>query len=228
MGTDGSVLPRPRVIAQTEISIDGAIEGFDLHMGTYYHVAARLGADAELIGSETLLAAPTVDRAETADLCRRPSCAASDHRHLWFVPDSRGRLRNLHVYRDTEWCRDVVPLVSESTPAEHLRYLTERGYDYIVAGAGTVDLRGALQEIRARYGIETLRVDSGGDLVSVLLKQRLVDEISLLIAPVLVGNAPRRMFRNLETTQTIACELIEAENLSDGLLNLRYRVKEVR
>jgi len=216
---------RPWVIAQTEISLDGAIEGFELHMGAYYGVAAGLGADAELIGSATMLAAPTEDRPETSDLCRKPAARKDESRHTWFVPDSQGRVRNLHHFRDTEWCRDLVLLISETTPASYRDYLEERQYDYIVAGRDRVDLSLALGEVKRRYGVNVLRVDSGGDLVVAMLKAGLVDEISLLLAPVLAGVDQRRMFRSLDGTGTpISLDLRAVEQLPSGLLHLRYTV----
>jgi len=216
---------RPWVIAQTEISLDGAIEGFELHMGTYYRIAAGLGADAELMGSGTMLAAQTEDRPETPALCRKPAERTDDSRHIWFVPDSQGRIRNLHLFRNTEWCRDLVMLISETTPASYREYLEERHYDYIVAGRDRVDFSVALREIKRRYGVNVLRVDSGGDLVVAMLKAGLLDEISLLLAPVLAGADPRRMFRSLDSgAGPISLEPRAVEQLPGGLLHLRYAV----
>lgn len=215
----------PKVIAQTEVSLDGAIGGFQVHMSVYYGIASELGADAELFGSETMLKADMPDAPEGPDKLHKPAPKPGDDRHLWFVPDSRGRVRKLHLYRDTEWCLDLVMLIAETTPADYRRYLEERDYDYIVAGHDRVDLRAALEEISRRYGIKALRADSGGVLISALLQQRLVDELSLLVDPVLVGTAHARMFRTLDLPQSIKLRLLNADVLRDGLVHLHYAVE---
>jgi 2,5-diamino-6-(ribosylamino)-4(3H)-pyrimidinone 5'-phosphate reductase len=48
-------------------------------------------------------------------------------------------------------------------------------------------MRAALEALNTRYGVKVLRVDSGGTLNSVLLHAGLVDEISVLIHPVIAG-----------------------------------------
>jgi len=132
----------PRVVIQNEISIDGAIDGFGVHMGTYYALAAELGTDADMFGSQTMLVSGFAERAETADDFRCPVPTPGDWRHLWYVPDIGARLSGrLHLYRNSQWCLDPVILIAEDTAKCYREYLDARDYAYIVADRDHVDLR---------------------------------------------------------------------------------------
>ena len=100
--------------------------------------------------------------------------------------------------------------------------------EYVLAGEDRVDFRIALAELKARYGIGTVQVDSGGTLNGVLLRAGLVDEVSMVISPRLVGGAEARsMYRAPELTSpegVIGVKLIHLERLRGDLVWLRYEV----
>lgn len=217
----------PKVIVHSLVSLDGHIDGFDAEIGMYYGIAGRFGADIVLFGSRTIELASVEARPEVEADFRKPATAPDDRRSLWAVPDSRGRLRNLHAFRGTEYCRDIVVLVSETTPKAYLDYLGDREYDHIVAGRDRVDLRRALELLHERYGCQVVRTDSGGELNSALLQQGLVDELSLVIAPVLAGSGGTNLFRTLGVGPdggAIGLELVSCEMTAKGHLHVLYRV----
>ena len=90
-----------------------------------------------------------------------------------------------------------------------IKYLEERDYDYIVAGEDHIDLKKALEILNEKYGAKRVMTDTGGTLSSLLLEQGLVDEISLLVHPLLLGNKSTNIFRTLK--QNIKLELIKSE-----------------
>ena len=204
----------PRVILHNRVSLDGRVDWLDADLGVFYGIASLFNEDATLAGCDTLLNAypneqvkPACDaRIETMD--KDPN----DKRPLLVVPDSKGRLRNWHLLRREEYWRDVIALCSHSTPRVYLDYLNEMEVDSIIAGDGQVDLRLALEELNGRYGVEVARVDSGGTLNGALLREGLVDEVSLLISPHLVGGlTPRSIFRARDL------------EIKDGVISLRLK-----
>ena len=98
----------------------------------------------------------------------------------------------------------------------------------IVAGAERVDLKAALSEVSQRYGVERVRADSGGTLNGVLLRLGLVDEVSLLVAPVLMGDDASRSFVRAPALATAdgyaSLKLTHMERLTGDNLWLRYDV----
>lgn len=157
-----------------------------------------------------------------------PQVEPNDERPLLVIPDSRGRVRIRHALRQWPYWRGCVALCSRATPQEYLQYLEERHIDYVIAGEDHVDMRAALEALNVRYGAQTVLLDSGGTLNGVLLRAGLVNEISLLVHPCLVGGiTPRSFFRAPDLTSpegVIALRLIHVEQIRDQILWLRYAV----
>lgn len=208
----------------TQISLDGAVRGFE-DTGAYYLLASQFNSNKVLFGSETVLQALTQAPPETEKAFRKPATKVGDTRQDWVIPDSRGRLRSLHAFRDTEYCRDIILLVSQATPPDYLEYLKERQYDFIQMGEDHVDYRQAFEVLYEQYGCRVLRTDSGGVLTNVLLEQDLVDEVSLVVSPCLVGQSTPHAFRSLALEDRLDLALLHCEALEGDLVHLLYKVK---
>jgi 2,5-diamino-6-(ribosylamino)-4(3H)-pyrimidinone 5'-phosphate reductase len=218
----------PHVILFNAVSLDGRVVGFPADIALFYELAARWQEDATLAGSDTFLtASEEIPPEEPSDLDEPPK-NPEDHRPLLVVPDSRGRLRRWHYLRRLPYWRGAVALCSRATPAEYLDYLQQRHIDTLIAGEDHVDMAEALQKLHEQYGVNTIRVDSGGTLNGVLLRAGLVDEVSLLIHPSLVGGlSPRSIFRAPDLPEGVAAiplRLRHAEQIKDELVWLRYEI----
>ncbi len=220
----------PRVIIFNGISLDGRMDfgSGEVDMGLYYGLAARWNAGAMLSGSQTMLTglpAESMPEVETFEPPAEYHPLASPY---LVVVDSRGQIRNWNVIRSQPFWREVVALCSQSTPRNYLAYLDKRGITYILAGNERVDLRRALEELNTRFGITRVRVDSGGILNGVLLRAGLVDEVSVLIDPCLVGGtSPRSLFVAPDLTSEEAVtrlRLVHMEQVKENVVWLRYEV----
>lgn len=218
----------PRVIVHSAVSADGRIDWFAPDVGLYYELAGRWGENCTLSGADTLLMAQEDIPPEGEDAFLPPVVADNDPRAILAVPDSRGRIRTWHHWRQLEYWKYAVALVSRATPKEYLEYLNARHVDAIVAGDDHVDYRAALEELNDRYDVTVVRVDSGGTLNGYLLRAGLVDEVSLLVHPALVGGvSPRSAFRapDLNAADGVTpLRLMAAEEVRDGIVWLRYEV----
>jgi 2,5-diamino-6-(ribosylamino)-4(3H)-pyrimidinone 5'-phosphate reductase len=144
------------------------------------------------------------------------------------IVDSRGRIENWRRIQREPWWRKAIALCSHATPRRYLDDLERMGVEYLVAGEERVDLRAALEALCDEYGVETVQVDSGGTLAGALLRAGLVDEVSLIVAPVLIGGtSPRSIYRapDLESAEgAIRLALIEARVVDGGHVWLRYAI----
>ena len=219
----------PRVIIHSGVSLDGRMDGGGggaEDMGLYYELAATWNADAMLSGSETMLAAyqglPDTETVEP------PAELHPLHVPLLVVIDSRGRIHHWNRLRSEPYWRHAAVLCSRSTPQSYLDELREKRVDFIVTGDERVDLRAALEELNARYGVKVVRVDSGGILNGALLRAGLVDEVSVLVGPCLVGgSSPRSLFVAPDLTSpegVIPLRLTHVERVRGDVVWLRYEV----
>jgi 2,5-diamino-6-(ribosylamino)-4(3H)-pyrimidinone 5'-phosphate reductase len=218
----------PRVILHTAVSVDGRIDHISPDLGLFYGLIRQWHEDATLVGSETFLQATQAEVVDETSQAGTPEPASDDGRPLLVVPDSRGRVRAWPaVPRMGHW-RAGVAMVSQTTPTEYLDYLRRCAVDAIVAGRERVDFRVALEELSARHGVRTVRVDSGGTLNGVLLRAGLVHEVNVLVHPALVGGtSSRSLFRapDLESPDgVIPLDLTSVERHDGGVVWLRYTV----
>jgi 2,5-diamino-6-(ribosylamino)-4(3H)-pyrimidinone 5'-phosphate reductase len=205
------------------------MDWFTPDIGLYYEIASRFDEDAMLSGSNTILAMPTEEEPEEGDeIAEPPETGADGARRLLVVVDSRGRVRNWPFLQKQPYWRDVVALCSGTTPQSHLEYLDREHVAYIVTGEEHVDLRAALEELNVRYGVQKVRVDSGGILNGLLLRAGLVDEVSVLIDPSLVGGmSPRSILTAPDLTSSegvIGLRLVHLERFEGDVVWLRYEV----
>lgn len=215
---------RPKVVVHAQISLDGCIKGFD-DTGVYYRLAAQFNAEMVLFGSNTVSAAAEYfNPPETEKDFIKPVIDPNDSRPFAIVPDSRGKLWNLHLFRNMEYVKDVIILVSKTTPQTYLNYLKERNYDFIICGEDHVDYRKAFEILYDQYNCRLIRTDSGGILTNILISQGLVDEISLVVSPCLVGNSNPSLFRSLSLQDKIQLKLVCSEIIDDNYLSLIYKI----
>ncbi|MDH4197726.1 MAG: RibD family protein [Candidatus Aminicenantes bacterium] len=243
----------PKVILHTAVSADGRIDWFTPDVGLFYGLLVTWDEDATLAGSETLLRAPEQGtdeealhpkpesevlaesgvQAEGEDAEKAGDASGREDEAkvlapLLVVVDSRGRVRNLAWWRSQPYWRDVVVLCSQATPSDYLDYLNGLNISYFIIGRDKVDLRAGLEALELKYGVKTVRVDSGGTLSGVLLREGLVDEVSLLLSPALVGGtSPKSSFRAPDLTSpdgVIALRLIHAGKMDGDVVWLRYEV----
>lgn len=223
----------PRVILHIATSLDGRITNFPADLEVYYSLAATWNPDAILFGSETVLAAvrddPALEAPPEHEEMFTPPEGAKDTRPLLVIADSRGRVRCWDAIRRWPYMRDLLAFCSSSTPKEYLSYLEDQKIAAIVAGTDRIDMRKALEMLNKKYGVGTVRIDSGGTLNSVLLEAGVVDEVSVLIHPFLAGGrADPTMFDPVKTgfaDLQIPLTHTKTEMVGDGLIWARYSVE---
>ena len=133
----------------------------------------RAWSDAVMVGANTAL----------RDDPRLNVRLARGRSPLRVVVDSRLRVpptaRLFHAGRG-------VLVTVEGHGRERLKPYLDRGVTVVEAGRGRVDLGLALEKL-AGLGVERLMVEGGGTLICSLLKEGLVDELRVTIAPTVFG-----------------------------------------
>lgn len=217
----------PGVIIHNSVSLDHAVTGFEVDLGQHYGTLLAFEPEAVLVGSTTaktgieIFMDITLPEAE-ADRYR-PEVRADDRRPICVIVDSMGVLKGLlHFYRNMEHTKDVVVLVSETTPEEYLDYLREREYPFIRCGGNRVDLRGALRELGEQFRVSRVVSDSGPELNNVIIREGLAGTISLIVHPVIAGEVEKKLF---DSGGRAALELRKAVPMAQGTVHLVYAVK---
>ncbi|WP_281388998.1 dihydrofolate reductase family protein [Kribbella qitaiheensis] len=194
------------MVAQVAVSVDGVTSGFAVDQARFYALATLWQEDVTLIGADTILAEEHSLRATQQRAVR----AAGP---LLAVVDSRARVREWESLRGLGHWSDVLALYADQTPARPLDSVTPE----LVTGYDRVDLTEALDLLGSQYDAKVVRVDSTGRLLTALLELDLIDELALLMHPVVVGNGQR-----WDPAEHYRLSLANAEEFEGGVLWLRY------
>jgi 2,5-diamino-6-(ribosylamino)-4(3H)-pyrimidinone 5'-phosphate reductase len=147
-----------------------------------------------------------------------------EHDSFAFAIDPSGRL----AWESNDIDGDhVVAILSQQVSDDYLAFLRERGVSYLLAGARDVDLLLALEKIGERFGVRTLMLEGGGRINGGMLRAGLIDELSLLVAPVADGRSGTPALFDIEGDDVgphrLALDTVERR--ADDILWLRYRVE---
>jgi 2,5-diamino-6-(ribosylamino)-4(3H)-pyrimidinone 5'-phosphate reductase len=228
-------MTRPRVICHMLSSLDGRILTDDWPLSAegrkqYELVHDSYESDGWLCGRTTMqlhFASGVRDESDVAREYRGPPrddfVAPGEHDSFAFALDPRGRL----LWESGEIAGDhVVAILSERVSDEYLSALRDAGVSYLLAGASEVDLALALEKISTRLGVRTLMLEGGGAINGSMLRVGLVDEVSVLVAPVVDGRVGAPSVFDVEGASMLPRRLAlqSVEQREDAVLWLRYRV----
>jgi 2,5-diamino-6-(ribosylamino)-4(3H)-pyrimidinone 5'-phosphate reductase len=214
------------------------------HLDEYERTAETYHAEAWMCGRITMEAFAGATRS-SKEIERAPSpgkrpvkrsdfLAPVDTARYAVALDPSGRLRwqknDIDGYH-------VVSVLSNAVSDEYLAFLREKGVSYIFARARKrtvgkhIDLALALEKLAKSFGIRTLLLEGGGGINGSMLSAGLVDELSVLIAPVADGSVgvPTLFdIDNARTAVTTAPRLVltHVERRVNDIVWLRYSVGE--
>jgi 2,5-diamino-6-(ribosylamino)-4(3H)-pyrimidinone 5'-phosphate reductase len=184
----------------------------------------RASVDAVMVGVGTVLADdPSLTLDETERIREREARGESPH-PARVVADSHARTPpDASVLDDTA---ETYVLVAEAEPQEHRAALEAAGAEVVVAGESRVDLPAALSALESR-GVDRLMVEGGGELIFSLFEDSLVDELSVFVAPNVIGgrDAPTLADGEGFVGDFPELDLTDVERVDDGVL-LRFDARE--
>lgn len=203
---------RPHVVAHVAVSLDGATTGFAPDIGLFYELAAAWEEDVTLAGADTILAQEEL-------LASAAGPGPAEGGPLLAVVDGRGRVSRWSELREAGHWSDVLALHSASTPPRP----AGRAVRELVSGAERVDLHEVLRRLGEDEGARVVRVDSGGALIGALIEAGLLDELSLLVHPVLAGDGGTRVWHGAARRAGTGLRLVANDSLRGGVVRLAYR-----
>ncbi len=223
---------RPYVVCHMVPSVDGRIVTRNWRLphgvlGEYERTAATFGADAWIIGRISMqpyagnASVPLPPRG--APIERTDFVARADASSYAIAIDPGGKLRWESSSIDEE---HVVTVLTETVPDRYLAFLRAQGVSYLFGGKRRVDVPRVLRKLRALFGIRTLLLEGGGRINGSFLAAGVIDELSVLIAPVADGSVgtPSLFDAPGRSGPSLHLKLRSVERRRGGLLWVRYAV----
>lgn len=117
----------------------------------------------------------------------------------------------------------VLVVTTRSVRPEYIAYLNEMEIPYIFAGDQQIDLRMALDKLYTLFHVERFAIVGGATINANFLKEELVDEIKLVIAPFIDGSKEQTISETPDNTRlTKQFTLKEVERLENDGVMLTY------
>ena len=215
-------------------SVDGRIvtSGWKLSPGElaeYEKTAATFDADAWLIGRISM--EPYAGKAKVParkpgapEIARTDFIAGEGAESYAVALDPSGKLTWRAGDIDGE---AVISVLSEAVSDDYLAFLQRRGVSYIFGGAKELNLPLVLEKLRSLFGIKTLLLEGGGKINGTFLDAGLIDELSLVYAPVADGSVGTPSLFDSDKARGPArrLRLLSAEKRRSQMLWVRYRVE---
>lgn len=233
-------MKRPYVICHMTASIDGKVTGEHLYRNNhsavselYYEINRAYKADAYACGRLTMEGSFT--GGWYPDLSRYPSVTTTseqkdyltDHRSGFYAVafDPHGRLgwrsnRIIDVDHDPGYDNaQIIEIITQQVDPRYLGYLEAMEIPYLFAGETEIDMECALLKLKQFFGIKTLLLEGGSILNGAFQRAGVVDELSLVIDPVIGGKDGKPLCS--ESVIEEYC-LVDIKN-HDGILWLNYK-----
>lgn len=114
--------------------------------------------------------------------------------------------------------------------ADHPAYQVDKDNLHIIL-QHELSLKDALAALKAEYGCERITIQAGGTINGLFLREKLLDYIDVVVAPVLIGGKDtstlidgKSLLSEDELSQLGVLKLQECSVLQDSYLRLRYEV----
>ena len=230
---------RPKIICHILQSVDGNIGGSFFSqpetmpaLQEFARIREEYACDAIISGAAT---AAEIYANDTAD--ELPEVNETYPRNDWqaakvdkyaVIIDGQGMIcwqNGMVERRGTKM--HVITVLQENVCDAYIAHLRHADVSYVFAGKGSLDLPLAVQKLKEKFGIEKMLLSGGGIVDWAFLQAGLIDEISLVIPPVIDGGTGLASAFDdsvfAENHSSKALSLIDVQRLDGDCIWLRYQ-----
>lgn len=230
---------RPKIICHILQSVDGNIDGDFLSMPelrpafqAFARIREEYACDAVISGattaSEIYANSLAYDLPEAKETYPRTDWQAAKADKYAVIIDGEGTIHweSGMVERRGDKMH-VITILQENISDAYIAHLRQAGVSYVFAGKDSLDLPLAVQKLKEKFGIEKMLLSGGGIVDWAFLQAGLIDEISLVIPPVIDGGTglasafDDSVFAANHSSKSLS--LIDVQRLDGDCIWLRYQ-----
>lgn len=193
---------RPYVICHMLASLDGKIDGEFFSspecapairqfakVRDFYNCSATLYGTTTMEGGYADGLIETLPKSDDAYSCE-DYIAESDVKNYIVSLDPQGVLAfsGKYIEKKNRPKAHIIEVLTEQVSCGYLAYLRSLDISYVIAGKDQLDCRLLLEKLKTMFNIEKLMISGGGLTNWSFVQENLIDELSLIIAPVADGS----------------------------------------
>lgn len=147
----------------------------------------------------------------------------------FIIIDNKPHLNENGIDYLCKWCKNLYLV---TTNKDHIVHKIKDNYENLkILEYDKLDLSLLLQDLFEKYNINSLIIQSGGNLNGLFLRENLIDYVNIIIAPLLVGGKNTSTLIDGESIKYVeeldklkALELLECNKLNNSYIQLKYKV----
>jgi len=227
---------RPYVICHMLQSIDGKIAGgFFREKQTlelakiYSDISKDYNGDAIIYGTTTakeMFSKQKLTQTSINTQLPKTDYVYQDDKHQWIVViDPQGEIIwDETIYQNTRLKdKNLIVILTENVSNQYLNTLRTLNISYLFVGKEEIDLRLALEKLYNLFSIKKLLLQGGGITNTYFIKDDLIDELSLVVSPVLSGEEKQpNIFEDCHEYIGQTFDLKQSDLLMKSGLYLKY------
>ena len=119
----------------------------------------------------------------------------------------------------------VIAILTEAVSDEYLTLLQAKGVSYLFGGKTDINLKSVLEKLLKNFGIKRLLLEGGGAINGTFLAADLIDEFSVLVAPIADGSVGTPSLFDVKPGKSSArrLKLVSFEKRTGHLVWVRYK-----
>ena len=227
---------RPYVICHMLQSIDGKIAGgFFREKQTlelakiYSDISKDYNGDAIIYGTTT--AQEMFSSSKTSPVLNQKPIQKMDYiykddKNKWIVViDPQGQISfDQSVYQNPRLKdKNLIVILTENISSQYLETLKSLNISYLFTGKDEIDLSLALEKLYDLFSIKKLLLQGGGITNTYFIKEDLIDELSLVVSPVVSGEEKQpNIFEDCHEYIGQTFDLKQSDLLMKSGLYLKY------
>lgn len=228
---------RPYVVCHMLASVDGRIATTDWQLSPdgrkeYERTAATYQAEAWMCGRVTMAAyargTTSAAQSHSSAIPKADFIAPNASPPYAVALDPSGKLYWQANSIDGD---HVIAILTERVSSDYLAFLQAQHVSYLFAGSQSIDLPTVLEKLASMFQVKTLLLEGGGKINWTMLRAGLIDELSLLLAPIADGsNGTPTLFDALQpmaaSPAAVRLTLRAVEQRTDDIVWLRYALHD--
>ncbi|MBP7732526.1 MAG: dihydrofolate reductase family protein [Caldisericia bacterium] len=207
-----------KVIIHNAIGIDGRNIGLNIDLESFFDQDLHYHEDVVLVNIETI--SKIEMKLDGSGEFYVPNMIQDDKRPALAVVDDSGMVRCWKALMESGYWKEYYAIITKQTNHDYVSKLVKKGIQPIVAGEKKVDMKHVIEILDKELGFEMCRLDPSGELNSAMLDLDLVDEVSLVVIP-MMSDSNDEAFAISKRMKHF--KFLEGKSLENGVVWLRYR-----
>lgn len=223
---------RPYIICHMVTSIDGKVTGDFLYRqecekatDIYYGINRNLKCNGFICGRVTMEGSftngwyPELNKYNPVNIKMDYILDKEDLTGFYAIAfDPKGKLGwKSNKIKDEDSGYDkaqIIEVLTEQVDERYLSYLQSKNIPYIFAGETEIDVNIALSKLKNIFGIERLLLEGGSVINGYFNKANVIDELSLVVAPVVADVKDKPLFDSSVMTDFELAKVLQIENVA--------------